>query len=103
MSDNQLDRGAWAPGVVVEYTVDKPKLNPALEAAEKQFLTYAVREADTATADYQQSKSVYENAAENYQAKVSIVRGFLDYLAKKYNLSETQDIDEQGNIITRSQ
>ena len=81
----------------------EPDLKPTIEPADQQFLAYAVREADAATADYQQAKSVYENAAENYQAKVASVRGFLEYLTKKYSLNETQDIDEQGNIITRSQ
>ena len=101
MSDNQSNEGAWVS--VNEYSGDKLNLKPTIEPAEQQFLAYAVREADAATADYQQAKSVYENAAENYQAKVASVRGFLEYLTKKYSLNETQDIDEQGNIITRSQ
>lgn len=73
-----------------------------LEAADKQFVVYATREADAATVEYQQAKLVFEKAAENYRAKVSTIQNFLSYLAEKYNLSETEDIDVQGNIITRS-
>lgn len=73
-----------------------------LEPAEKQFVIYATQEADAATLEYQQAKSVFEKTAENYRTKVTVIQGFLKYLAKKYNLSEREDIDVQGNIITRS-
>jgi hypothetical protein len=73
-----------------------------LEPAEKQFVVYATREADAATVEYQQAKLVFEKAAETYRTKVNIIQGFLSYLAKKYSLGEAEDIDVQGNIITRS-
>lgn len=82
--------------------LENEKVGSELEPAEKQFVVYATREADAATAEYQQSKLVFEKAAENYREKVTTIQGFLSYLAKKYNLSETEDIDVHGNIITRS-
>lgn len=88
------DHAAWL--------VENEREGSELEPADKQFVVYATREADAATVEYQQAKLVFDKATENYRAKVNTIQNFLSYLAKKYSLSETEDIDVQGNIITRS-
>lgn len=73
-----------------------------LEPADKQFFTYAAQEADSATAEYQQARALFEAAAEKQRTKVNAIQEFSTYLTKKYQLTDDQDIDLQGNIISRT-
>jgi hypothetical protein len=75
---------------------------PKLEPADQQFFTYAAREADLATAECRQAKALFEEAAEKQRTKVNAIQEFSTYLTKKYQLTDDQDIDLDGNIINRT-
>ena len=97
----ELEGGGWQP--MEEDGVVYANPPAQLADAEKQYLAYISAEAESAVQNHQTIKAQFQASIEVQADKIAAVREFSSYLAKKYNLTDEQDIDADGNIIARQE